>query len=250
MTEFKLKEMKMVELVNKLNELEDENYKLLHCGKKNSIGDKKKIIIMDKQMKMFMCDMEKMRKCIEEYKQQCERKDKEIEKMKKEIKDLKEECKSMMQWKNNGDVSFANENDVEVSNTNNVLSFAELVKQNTCGVVDGKSKYKHERNATVDLQLRKSEESNMSFTNISCNSVESNVSGNYSVVKHGKIIKMIRGGKGKKESERFFSTFLNTNLPQQQQGIQTARNNNVYKEQFQKEMDILNDDNKSEFSSL
>ena len=99
----------------------------------------------------------------------------------------------------------------------------------------------------MNLQLRKSEESNVSFTNVSCNSVESNVSGNYSVVKHGKIIKMIRGGKGK-DSERFFSTFLNTNLPpQHQQSAQTARHNNVYKEQFQKEMDILNDDNISEF---
>ena len=260
MTEFKVKEMKMVELVNKLNELEDENYKLLHCGKKSSVGDKKKIIIMDKQMKVFMCDMEKMRKCIEEYKQQCERKDKEIEKMKKEITDLKEECKCMMQLKNNGDVSFANENDVNVNNNNNnnVISFAELVKQNTCGVDNSNNnrcKYKHERNATVDLQLRKSEESNVSFTNISCNSVESNVSGNFSVIKHGKIIKMIRGGKGKKESEHFFSTFLNTNLAQQQQSsqpqcIQTARHTNVYKEQFQKEMNILNDDNISEFSSL
>ena len=67
---------------------------------------------------------------------------------------------------------------------------------------------------------------------------------------------MIRGGKGKKESEHFFSTFLNTNLAQQQhqssqpQCIQTARHTNVYKEQFQKEMNILNDDNISEFSSL
>jgi hypothetical protein len=164
----------------------------------------------------------------------------------------------MMQLKNNGDVSFANENDVDVNNNNNnnVISFAELVKQNTCAVDDNNNnrcKYKHERNATVDLQLRKSEESNVSFTNISCNSVESNVSGNFSVIKHGKIIKMIRGGKNKKESEHFFSTFLKANLTQQQQPhqcIQTARHTNVYNEQFQKEMNFLNDDNISEFSLL
>lgn len=58
MKEFEYKEKKIVDLINKINDLEDDNYKLVHFNKDK---DKKKFYLMEKQIKEFTIEMQKVR---------------------------------------------------------------------------------------------------------------------------------------------------------------------------------------------
>lgn len=57
MIDFEYKEKKIVDMINKISDLEDENYKLLHFNKDK---DKKKYIMMEKQVKEFTNEMQRV----------------------------------------------------------------------------------------------------------------------------------------------------------------------------------------------
>ncbi len=58
MMDFEYKEKKVIELVGKVSDLEDENYKLVHFNKDK---DKKKFYMMEKQVKELTNEMQKVR---------------------------------------------------------------------------------------------------------------------------------------------------------------------------------------------
>ena len=107
MKDFSHKEQKTVELINRITDLEDENYKLTHFTNKDI--DKKKFIIMDKQIKSFTVEMQKFMNENNKYKQLLQSKDAEIKKLKSEISDIKNDIKTNV---NGVDVSFANKDTV------------------------------------------------------------------------------------------------------------------------------------------
>jgi hypothetical protein len=57
MIDFEYKEKKIVDMINKISDLEDENYKLLNFNKDK---DKKKYIMMEKQVKEFTNEMQRV----------------------------------------------------------------------------------------------------------------------------------------------------------------------------------------------
>jgi hypothetical protein len=55
--DFSYKEKKLLDLINKINDLEDENYRIIHCNKDI---DKKKYLLMEKKTKELTMDFQKV----------------------------------------------------------------------------------------------------------------------------------------------------------------------------------------------
>jgi hypothetical protein len=56
--DFSYKEKKLLDLINKINDLEDENYRIIHCNKD---VDKKKFLLMEKKTKELTMDFQKVK---------------------------------------------------------------------------------------------------------------------------------------------------------------------------------------------
>lgn len=211
MKDFSHKEQKTVELINRITDLEDENYKLTHFTNKDI--DKKKFIIMDKQIKSFTVEMQKFMNENNKYKQMLQSKDAEIKKLKSEIADIRNDIKTNV---NGVDVSFANKDTVvdTVSILNN-LNSKNVIRKSLDSVRSGSSS---------DNTIKRE------------NSFES-------ITSH-RMIKVIRGGNNKKHN-CFFAAMLDNNTP-----ITSLKAISKKKEfQFENEMNILDNDNMSDISS-
>ena len=86
--DFSYKENKIIGLINKIAELEDENYKIIHSNKDNM--SKKKFIVMEKQIQSFAVEMQKFLTENKKLTRKIREKESKIYLLEKEIKDLKE----------------------------------------------------------------------------------------------------------------------------------------------------------------
>ena len=212
MKDFSHKEQKTVELINRITDLEDENYKLTHFTNKDI--DKKKFIIMDKQIKSFTVEMQKFMNENNKYKQLLQSKDAEIKKLKSEISDIKNDIKTNV---NGVDVSFANKDTVvdTVSILNN-LNSKNVIRKSLDSVRSGSSS---------DNTIKRE------------NSFES-------ITSH-RMIKVIRGGNSKKHN-CFFAAMLDNNTPITSSLKAISKKKEF---QFENEMNILDNDQMSDISS-
>ena len=214
--DFSHKEQKTVELINRITDLEDENYKLLHFSAKDA--DKRKYIMMDKQIKSFTVEMQKMINENIKYKNLLSTKEVELLKLKNEIAEIRKE-----QSTKNTDISFANK-DTVISNE----TMSQLNKPKTSEII------------------RKSFESSRS--NGSSNSIEfvSKRDNSFESIASSRMIKVIRGGNKKQIGENgFFSAFLDSKplcTP-----VKALKKKSIV--QFEKEMNMLDNDDLSDISN-
>ncbi len=214
MRDFSYKENKIVELIGKISDLEDENYKILHLNKDNM--SKKKFIVMEKQIQTFAVEMQKLLTENKKVTRKIREKDSQIFLLEKEIKELKEKK-------------------------------LEEIPEDTYFNFEGIPKIKNNKNDTNDgflsvLNTNRSFNSNIGNESFSIYSFFNNNNNN-------KMMKMIKGGEKKRTGNGFFSKMIdnkdNKREAVKQINILNQRNlkENLQEKQFENEMKILENDN-------
>ena len=214
MRDFSYKENKIVELIGKISDLEDENYKILHLNKDNM--SKKKFIVMEKQIQTFAVEMQKLLTENKKLTRKIREKDSQIFLLEKEIKELKEKK-------------------------------LEEIPEDTYFNFEGIPKIKNNKNDTNDgffsvLNTNRSFNSNIGNESFSIYSFFNNNNNN-------KMMKMIKGRKKKRTGNGFFSKMIdnkdNKREAVKQINILNQRNlkENLQEKQFENEMKILENDN-------
>ncbi len=243
--DFSKKEMKTMELINKISNLEDENYKLIHFSKDTF---KKKFSVMDKQIKQFTLEMQKLIGENKELKRIINKKNEETNNLQIKISDL--ESKIPFKQNNNLRNNYKNSN-VNVSemsfitNGNYSPSFLEgkSITLNTIGDLLKKQLIPKKDNSDIsDLSIFTNN------TNLNLNNNISNVNNNnITNLINNRIIKIIRGGNKKKEVN-FFKMLGNRNSSNKEEDlIKNIRTNKenfeaLNKEKMEKEMREFEDD--------
>ena len=242
--DFSKKEMKTMELINKISNLEDENYKLIHFSKDTF---KKKFSVMDKQIKQFTLEMQKLIGENKELKRIINKKNEETNNLQIKISDLE----SKIPFKQNNDLrnNYKNSN-VNVSemsfitNGNYSPSFLEgkSITLNTIGDLLKKQLIPKKENSDIsDLSIFTNN------TNLNLNNISNLNNNNITNLINNRIIKIIRGGNKKKEVN-FFKMLGNRNSSNKEEDlIKNIRTNKenfeaLNKEKMEKEMREFEDD--------
>ena len=243
--DFSKKEMKTMELINKISNLEDENYKLIHFSKDTF---KKKFSVMDKQIKQFTLEMQKLIGENKELKRIINKKNEETNNLQIKISDL--ESKIPFKQNNNLRNNYKNSN-VNVSemsfitNGNYSPSFLEgkSITLNTIGDLLKKQLIPKKENCDIsDLSIF-TNNTNLNLNNNISNMNNSNITN----LINNRIIKIIRGGNKKKEVN-FFKMLGNRNSSNKEEDlIKNIRTNKenfeaLNKEKMEKEMREFEDD--------
>lgn len=229
MEDFSKKEEKMMELINKISDLEDENYKLIHFNKDTY---KKKFSAMDKQIKQFTLEMQKLMNENKSLKTQINKKNDEINNLSVKISQLESKVIQVFTPKSPNElkiISFKNQNQTN----NNDVSFgnSSFCTPITTSIA-GKSYSMTKLNDLLKTKLinnnkeRKESNNSNNASHININNESNNVINN-------KIIKIIRGGNKKKEIA-FFSKMLNDNNDTLTKNEQLIKNIAMNKEKFEK----------------
>jgi kinesin family protein 5 len=242
--DFSKKEMKTMELINKISNLEDENYKLIHFSKDTF---KKKFSVMDKQIKQFTLEMQKLIGENKELKRIINKKNEETNNLQIKISDL--ESKIPFKQNNNLRNNYKNSN-VNVSemsfitNGNYSPSFLEgkSITLNTIGDLLKKQLIPKKENSDIsDLSIFTNN------TNLNLNNISNLNNNNITNLINNRIIKIIRGGNKKKEVN-FFKMLGNRNSSNKEEDlIKNIRTNKenfeaLNKEKMEKEMREFEDD--------
>ena len=242
--DFSKKEMKTMELINKISNLEDENYKLIHFSKDTF---KKKFSVMDKQIKQFTLEMQKLIGENKELKRIINKKNEETNNLQIKISDL--ESKIPFKQNNNLRNNYKNSN-VNVSemsfitNGNYSPSFLEgkSITLNTIGDLLKKQLIPKKENSDIsDLSIFTNN------TNLNLNNISNVNNNNITNLINNRIIKIIRGGNKKKEVN-FFKMLGNRNSSNKEEDlIKNIRTNKenfeaLNKEKMEKEMREFEDD--------
>ena len=236
--------MKTMELINKISNLEDENYKLIHFSKDTF---KKKFSVMDKQIKQFTLEMQKLIGENKELKRIINKKNEETNNLQIKISDL--ESKIPFKQNNNLRDHYKNSN-VNVSemsfitNGNYSPSFLEgkSITLNTIGDLLKKQLIPKKENSDIsDLSIFTNN------TNLNLNNISNVNNNNITNLINNRIIKIIRGGNKKKEVN-FFKMLGNRNSSNKEEDlIKNIRTNKenfeaLNKEKMEKEMREFEDD--------
>ena len=232
--DFSKKEMKTMELINKISNLEDENYKLIHFSKDTF---KKKFSVMDKQIKQFTMEMQKLIGENKELKRMINKKNEEANNLQIKISELENKISTLFKpnninqkgYKNNinvNEMSFINSNNGNISPS---FLGGKGFNINTIGDLLKKQLIPKKENDVSDLSfLNITNNTNVNLNNTNLNLYNNNNS-NVTNLINNRIIKIIRGGNKKKEVN-FFKMLGNRNSIKEQDLIKKIRTN---KEDFE-----------------
>ena len=232
--DFSKKEMKTMELINKISNLEDENYKLIHFSKDTF---KKKFSVMDKQIKQFTMEMQKLIGENKELKRMINKKNEEANNLQIKISELETKVTSVFKPNNFNVKGHKNVNVSEMSfiNSNNGNFSPSFLggkgfNINTIGDLLKKQLIPKKENDVSDLSiLNITNNTNLNLNNTNLNLNNNNNNSNVTNLINNRIIKIIRGGNKKKEVN-FFKMLGNRNSIKEQDLIKKIRTN---KEDFE-----------------
>lgn len=216
--DFAIKEQMTVALINKINDLEDQNYKLLNYNKDTV---KKKFIIMDKQIKQFTIDLQKYFEENNRLKTALNNKESELTQVKNELNKMQ---KPMLN-EPNMNMSFA-------KGQNSVMSIVQTQIQQSY----------HGNNNKNDIAYSNMDRTSLdhSFSSeLSISRKRSFKSFNSNIIANNKIVKIIQGGMKDNSPLGFFSVILNRNRKDNAISKFASKTSHC---QFEKEMCILDND--------
>ena len=250
--DFQTKEMKMMELINKISDLEDENYKLIHFNKDTY---KKKYSAMDKQIKQFTKEMQKLISDNSSLQNQLSKKNKEINDLSVKVSELESKVIKVFTPKSPNEIKSINfKREQNMNSTNNLdVSFGDSSFCVPTSSVNGKGYTMTKLNDLLKSKLMTRQERKDSSNSNSNVSNNVNCNENSSVI-NNKIIKIIRGGNKKKEIA-FFSRMLNDKNDTMTRNQELIKSIAMNKEKFElnnqskmeNEMRMLEDDDSSMF---
>ncbi len=233
--DFSKKEMKTMELINKISNLEDENYKLIHFSKDTF---KKKFSVMDKQIKQFTMEMQKLIGENKELKRMINKKNEEANNLQIKISELENKVSGVFKTNNinqKGHNKNINVSEMSFITNNGNISPSFLGGKgfniNTIGDLLKKQLIPKKENDVSDLSflnITNNTNLNLNNTNLNLNNNNNNNS-NVTNLINNRIIKIIRGGNKKKEVN-FFKMLGNRNSIKEQDLIKKIRTN---KEDFE-----------------
>ena len=249
--DFSKKEMKTMELINKISNLEDENYKLIHFSKDTF---KKKFSVMDKQIKQFTMEMQKLIGENKELKKIVNKKNEEANNLQIKISELENKISTLFKpnninqkgYKNNinvNEMSFINSNNGNISPS---FLGGKGFNINTIGDLLKKQLIPKKENDVSDLSfLNITNNTNFNLNNTNLNLYNNNNS-NVTNLINNRIIKIIRGGNKKKEVN-FFKMLGNRDSIKEQDLIKKIRTNKedfeaINKKKMENDMKEFEDD--------
>jgi hypothetical protein len=243
--------MKTMELINKISNLEDENYKLIHFSKDTF---KKKFSVMDKQIKQFTMEMQKLIGENKELKKIVNKKNEEANNLQIKISELENKISTLFKpnninqkgYKNNinvNEMSFINSNNGNISPS---FLGGKGFNINTIGDLLKKQLIPKKENDVSDLSfLNITNNTNVNLNNTNLNLYNNNNS-NVTNLINNRIIKIIRGGNKKKEVN-FFKMLGNRDSIKEQDLIKKIRTNKedfeaINKKKMENDMKEFEDD--------
>ena len=243
--DFSKKEMKTMELINKISNLEDENYKLIHFSKDTF---KKKFSVMDKQIKQFTMEMQKLIGENKELKRMINKKNEEANNLQIKISELENKVSGV--FKTNNINQKGHNKNINVSE----MSFITNNGNISPSFLGGKGFNINTIGDLLKKQLipkKENDVSDLSFLNITNNTnlnLNNNINNtnNVSNLINNRIIKIIRGGNKKKEVN-FFKMLGNRNSIKEQDLIKRITTNKedfeaINKKKMENDMKEFEDD--------